>query len=323
MQNNRPLQEALDNNIQVHKSCVKIRVILTFPANSGNFLLYLYTIVYCGDLEMTPLDKASVQPLYAQLEGLLRHQIERGDWRPGDRVLSEQELANRYDISRMTARKALTMLVTDGVLVRHPGKGTFVAQAKVPAASTLTSFSTAMRDLGLTVSSKVVEKSITKPSPAVRDTLELLPGEQVIYLRRVRYIEAEPVAIMSSHMPASYYAALLNEDLTGRPLTAVMEAINSDLKISSSRDYFEAAGAREEEAQLLDIKPDAPVLLERGVVYAQNDVPVRSSKVIYRGDRFRLNLSAGQQADTQVKINREDKASAAPEWYSISYELGE
>jgi GntR family transcriptional regulator len=272
---------------------------------------------------MAALDKESVRPLYAQLEELLRHQIERGDWRPGERVPSEQELANRYAISRMTARKALTKLVMDGLLVRHPGKGTFVAQAKVPAASTLTSFSTAMRELGLTVSSKVIEKTITRPPPGIRESLDLLPGEQVIYLRRVRYIDTEAVAIMSSYMPASYYGALLNENMTDRPLTAVMEAINNDLKISYSRDYFEASVAQEEEAELLGIKPGAPVLLERGLVYAQNSVPVRNSKVIYRSDRFRLNLSAGNQADTEVKIKREDEASTVPEWYAITYELGE
>jgi GntR family transcriptional regulator len=272
---------------------------------------------------MTNLEKSSVRPLYVQLEDLLRRQIEQGDWRPGERVPSEQELARRYEISRMTARKALTMLVMDGVLARHPGKGTFVAQSKVPAASTLTSFSTAMRELGLTVSSRVIEKAIVKPPPRVRDTLALSPGEQVIYLRRVRYVEAEAVAIMSSYMPASYYAALLNENLTDRPLTAVMEAINGDLKMTSSRDYFEAAAAREEEAELLNVRPGAPVLLERGVVYAQNGVPVRNSKIIYRSDRFRLNLSAGKQADTEVKVKREDESGAAPRWYVTSYELGE
>ena len=272
---------------------------------------------------MSVLEKDSVRPLYAQLEELLRHQIDQGDWRPGERVPSEQELAGRYEISRMTARKALTRLVIDGVLVRHPGKGTFVAQQKVPAASTLTSFSTAMRELGLTVSSKVIEKAIVRPPPRVCEELELSPGEQAIYLRRVRYIDGEAVAIMSSYMPASYYAALLSENLTDRPLTAVMEAINGDLKITSSRDYFEAAGAREEEAELLEIGPGAPVLLERGVIYAQNGVPVRSSKVIYRSDRFRLNLSAGKQADTEVKVRRDDEGDGVPEWYAISYELVE
>jgi hypothetical protein len=64
-------------------------------------------------------------------------------------------------------------------------------------------------------------------------------------------------------------------------------------------------------------------LLERGLVYAQNSVPVRNSKVIYRSDRFRLNLSAGNQADTEVKIKREDEASTVPEWYAITYELEE
>ena len=223
----------------------------------------------------------------------------------------------------MTARKALTMLVTDGVLVRQAGKGTFVAQAKVPVATTLTSFSTSMGELGLTVSSQVIEKTILRPSPRVQTVLRLSPGEQVIYLRRVRYIDAEPMAIMSSYMPAAYYAALLGEDLRERPLTAVMEAINSELKISASQDYFEASVAQAEEAKLLGIRVGAPVLLERGVVFAQNGVPVRSSKVVFRGDRFRLNLSAIQRADTEVKIVSENGAELTPAWFSLACALGE
>ena len=272
---------------------------------------------------MAILDKESVRPLYIQLEDFLRHQIERGDWQPGERMPSEQELANRFEISRMTARKALTLLVTDGVLDRHPGKGTFVAQAKVPAAATLTSFSTAMREMGLTVSSKVIEKTIMKPPPRVQEALQLQPGEQVIYLRRVRCIENQPVALMSSYMPASFYAALLAEEVTDRPLTAVMEAINSELKITASQDYFEASIARGEEADLLEVPKGSPVLLERGVVYAQNGVPVRNSKVVYRGDRFRLNLSMDKQADTEVKIERQDDPALTPEWFAVHYELGE
>jgi GntR family transcriptional regulator len=227
------------------------------------------------------------------------------------------ELAAEHDISRMTARKAVTMLVTEGLLARHPGKGTFVAAAKVPAGATLASFSATMHDLGLPVTSRIINQELMTPPPRVQGELGLQHGEQVVFLRRLRCIKGEPVAIMSSYMPAAYYAALLGADLRERPLSEAMESVNP-LRIRYSRDHLEAALARPGEAELLGIREGAPVLLQRGIVYAENGVAVRVSAVVYRGDRFRLSLSA-EQAATQIRIGGPQVAIAdgEPQWLPV------
>jgi GntR family transcriptional regulator len=271
------------------------------------------------------LDKNSVQPLYVQLEAILRQQIENGVLNPGDRLPPENTLAAEYGISRMTARRATEALVTDGILVRHPGKGTFVADDKVPfMASTLSSFSSTMRGLGLAVTSRIIELDLVTPSPKVVRDLRLQPGEQAVFLRRVRYINGEAIAVMSSYMPGAYLLALQEADLSHQPITQVMEAA-SGLRIVKADDYLEASLARPEEAELLGIRIGAPVFLGRGILYESQGTPVRSSKVVYRGDRFRISFSASSAAGTEIRLPQQGQPADQSEkqWLALAFDLAE
>ena len=215
---------------------------------------------------------------------MLRNQIENGILSPGDRLPPENALAEEYGISRMTARRATEGLVTEGILVRHPGKGTFVADDKVPfMATTLSSFSGTMRALGLAVTSKVIELDLVEPPPRVLNDLKLIAQQRAVFLRRVRYINGEAIAIMSSYMPEQYFQALRAADLSHQPITQVMEAA-SGLKIVKADDYLEASLARAEEAALLEIRVGAPVFLGRGILYrvARNTGAFQQSGISWR-----------------------------------------
>lgn len=268
------------------------------------------------------LDKKSAQHLYLQLQRLIRSQIDHGTLNPGDRTPSELELARTHAISRMTARRAIDELVMDGTLVRKPGKGTFVAKDKMPAASIFSSFSTTMRSLGLAVTSKVLDLRLVSVPETVMHDLELTEPEDVVFLRRIRYVENEPMAVHISYMLSHYFARILDADLSERPLSAVMEEA-SGLHIAASRDYVEAAPARAEEAALLDIRKGAPVLLVRGVAYTREGTPMRSSTAVYRADRFRFCVEA-QNGTTEVRSQSRivTSADAAESWQGLSAALG-
>ena len=268
------------------------------------------------------LDRDSVRPLYSQLETLLRSQIHSGELQAGDRLPAENALARQYGISRMTVRRAIKSLVTESVLVRRPGKGTFVAGEKVPfLANTLTSFSGVMRGLGLAVSSRVIALDLASPPPQISRELHLPAGEQASFLRRVRYINGEAIAIMSSWMPASCFRALKQADLTSEPITQVMERA-AGMVIVRSEDWLEATLARPEEADLLTIRPGAPVFLGRGVLYDDSGLPVRSSKVLYRGDRFRISLAAHRYTGTELRLPLNGQ-SREQQWLALSFDIAE
>jgi GntR family transcriptional regulator len=144
------------------------------------------------------------------------------------------------------------------------------------------------------------------------------------FLRRVRYINGEAIAIMSSYMPGTYFQALQQADLSHQPITQVMEAA-SGLKIVKADDYLEASLARPEEAELLGIRVGAPVFLGRGVLYESRGLPVRASKVVYRGDRFRISFSASSSAGTEIRLplNGRRTDQAEKQWLALAFDLTE
>lgn len=277
---------------------------------------------------MATLDRNSLRPVYVQLYDILRQQIESGQLRSGERIPPEIALSKQYGISRMTARKALNELVSDGVLERQRGKGTFVVDAKVlSAATTLSSFSDTMRVLGLSVTSSIVNLELIKPSPRIIKDLQLAPGQEVAYLRRLRYVNKEPMALMSSYMSSSYYRTLQTSDLVNRPLTQIMEEA-ADIHIVASRDHIEASLAQMDEAELLGIEHGAPVLLIRGILYDKDHLPVRSSTVVYRGDRFRLSFVAengteGRGAQIKLPEPLMDYDLRDLQWLTLTFNLTE
>jgi len=242
--------------------------------------------------EELKLDRDSPQPLFQQLDNLLRGQIEDGSLGPGDRIPSEHELSREHGISRMTARRALDTLVMEGLLFRRPGKGTYVSEKVQWPGATVFSFSTAMRSQGLVVATRVVELMLAGPTPAIARDLGVGLGEQIVRLTRLRLLEGEPVALHTSYMPREYYPAIRHADLVTTPLNKVMEAI-SGRRIVNSRDYVEVTLANPEEAVLLEIPAGAPLLLVRGLVFSDRGTAERATKSLFRGDRFRFTIEGG------------------------------
>jgi GntR family transcriptional regulator len=242
--------------------------------------------------EELKLDRASSQPLYLQLETLLRSQIDSGLLSLGARLLSEHELATQYGISRMTARRALDTLVLEGLVYRRPGKGTYVSDKVQWPGATIFSFSTAMVSQGLVVATRVVELTLASPTADIAHDLGVGEGEQIVRLTRLRLVEGEPVALHVAYMGREYYPAICHADLVTTPLNRVMAAI-SGCRFARSRDSIEVTLARPEEAALLGTPERAPLLLVRGLVFSDRGRVERANKSLFRGDRFRFTIEGG------------------------------
>jgi GntR family transcriptional regulator len=253
--------------------------------------------------EEPKLNRHSPQPLFLQLQNLLRGRIDDGSLAPGDKISSEHELSREHGISRMTARRALDTLVMEGLLFRRPGKGTYVSEKVQWPGATIFSFSTAMAALGLSVTTRVVEVGPAAPAASIARDLGVAPGEQIVRLTRLRRVEGEAVALHTSYMGMEYYPAILHADLVSTPLNKTMEQI-SGRRFVNSRDYVEVTLARPEEARPLEIPEGAPLLLVRGLVFSDRWHPERATKSLFRGDRFRFTIEGGA---LQVK---------APNWDS-------
>lgn len=251
------------------------------------------------------IDHTSAIPLYTQIQDRLFEQIRGGELSPGERVPSELELAEQFSVSRMTARKALDGLVSQGLLFRHQGKGTFVAQNVVSYnLSTILSFSATMRALGHEVMTQVLSQDVIPASEAVAEKLSLQPGVSVVLIRRLRLLDGHPAAIHTSFLDYTLFAPILQVDLSIHSLLTSIERI-LPTPVSYSKDSVQAALVEPADRSLLQIAGDTPVLNVEGVAYTANGQPIRFTRAVYRSDMFRLIVTntGAQNATLHVTGN--------------------
>ena len=247
--------------------------------------------------------RASPVPLYIQIDEELRGQIESGELGPLVQVPSETDLAEHFSVSRMTARKALDRLVADGMLFRQPGKGTFVAPTKIAhGASQGLSFSAAMKAQGLSCETRILEAETIRAPSNVARALSLSSGAQAIFLRRLRLIDGEPVAIHLSYLPARL-SALLDADLSGS-LADLMSHVGA--RVERSEDRVEAVLATGEEARLLKVHEGSPLVLIRGTAYSAGNEPVRYTEALYPGGRWQFSIQVTNEVDLRPQLKTDD-----------------
>jgi GntR family transcriptional regulator len=227
-------------------------------------------------------------PLYVQIaEGLLAR-IESGDLSPGDRLPSERELSETLGVNRMTLRRALRLLETQGLLARRWGDGTYVAEPKIERqAGRLVPFTRSMERRGLVPGARVItlEKQVAKADAARELGLPL--SAPVYFVRRLRLLNQEPVMVERFTLSAQRFPGFEHHDLSARSAYAVIEE-EYGVKVVRARLSLEPVVATEYEAELLGVEQGAPLMLERRLGLDEDDMPVEYGRDLYRGDRFRF-----------------------------------
>ena len=239
------------------------------------------------------LNKQSPEPLYYQLAELLREKIRLGQLLPGDQLPAERELAEQAGISRMTVRQALIHLVRDGDLEVKPGVGTFVAEPKLTYdALHLLGFTEEVMRQGDIATSRVLEQAQSVVPPGrVALCLNLSPDDPVIKIVRLRLSGKVPLLLETIYLPAVLCPGLETVDMATTSLYALLEQ-QYHLSLSRARQTLEATIANDYESTLFEIEPDTPMILLEGVTYDIEDRPVEYFKVVYRGDRVKLELES-------------------------------
>lgn len=235
-------------------------------------------------------------PHYHRIELALRARIARSA--PHDPLPSEPELAREHGVSRMTARAAVTNLVTAGLAYRSPGRGTFVAVPAAPRrADNLVRFSDEMRRQGRTPSSRMVHAALRPATAGETARLLLRPGGAVVAIERVRLADGTPVAVERAVFPGAL-AALLDADLAAGSLHAAVTALGHTPTRGTAT--LTAAAATRADARLLGIAAGAPLLVERRLILDDRDAPLELTESRYAGDRYHLDVAFGVGAAENV-----------------------
>jgi GntR family transcriptional regulator len=234
---------------------------------------------------MSALASQPKAPLYSRIQQDILEQIQAGQLQPGIQLPTEADLAAQYQVSRITAKRALDELVRQGRAYRQQGRGTFVAQARIRDISGFRSFSEDIRARGFTPSSRVLDFTEVQPESFIRERLHLDDDERVYLLKRLRLADQAPVAVETAYLPSRFFPGLLQEELAATSLyTLLAEKYN---RIPTWADAeMEACTATREQARLLDLKPGTPVLVAHRVTYSADYDAIETVDSVYRGDRF-------------------------------------
>lgn len=236
------------------------------------------------------LERGSAVPLYVQLERILHDRIASGEWQPNQRIPSENELNREYGLSRMTVRGVLTKLVSDGLLLRVPGKGTYVAPRKIDAVSpAYRGVREQLEAMGYATSTRLVSFDLEQPSSGVRERLRLSDGEQIWTIARVRDVQGEPISLHRSHVPARLAPGLDGHDVVGEQLCVILED-HYDLPMKNVHEDLEAHAVTTTEARHLGMHRGEPALLLQDLVSDARGVPFEYSTIVFRGDKLRLRF---------------------------------
>ncbi|MDB4896812.1 MAG: GntR family transcriptional regulator [Firmicutes bacterium] len=237
---------------------------------------------------MENLGKHVPIPLYFQIKTRLLELIENGQFKPGDQVPSERELTERFSVSRMTARQALTELESQGYLYRIQGKGTFVATPKLeqPLAG-LTSFTEDMRRRGLAPGARVLTAQEAPAGKKAAKLLGIAETATIFRLERLRLADGEPMALETSHIPVALCPGLLEADFRDQSLYRIL-AERCDTRLVKADQSLEAVPATAYDAEMLHVREGTPLLLMERVSRDASDKPVEFVRSLYRGDRYRF-----------------------------------
>jgi GntR family transcriptional regulator len=264
------------------------------------------------------MNESTYEPQYRQIEQALRERI--ATLRPGARLPSDAELCIEFGVSRMTARNAMQRLAEDGLIARQPGRGSFVAEPPAHRrASRLMTFSREMRRAGRVPSSRLLTRLIRPSSTAEAASLSIPPREPVVYLRRLRQADDQPIALESTVLIGACSDAVMNADLAHGSLHETLGWAGIVLRRGTST--IAAAAATAEDARLLAIRTGDPLLVERRVIVDTHGRRVEATESRYPADRYALIVqfdvevpdldAAGATAGSAIGADRARRADRA------------
>ena len=233
------------------------------------------------------------RPLAVQLRDRIWEAVQEGDYKPGQRLPSEQEFAARFGLSRATVREALKILEEERVLICRHGIGRFLALDPSSVLSEeitrLTSVTEMAHGLGITASARVLSMREEVAGEPARTHLALEPGSTIVVLERVRLTDGKPVIYSLDIFPRRLVVGeLRSEDFRGS-LIAIMEG-RWGLHLAYAKSTISAVMLDVDLSQRIDVPEGVPWILMEQVNYDPQDRPILYSKDYHRGDKIQFRV---------------------------------
>lgn len=225
------------------------------------------------------------QPRYEEIASYLRARAEAAE--PDERLPSDADLCTQFDVSRMTARQAVQVVVNEGLVYRIRGHGTFRAPQRIHRIlGSPLSFTENMKRRGLKASSKVLEFGPVMPSSGDAEALAIPPDSTAIVLERLRFADGNPMAIERAVI-SPILSSVLESDVSSGSLHTIFENLgHSPMRVHAT---VSARRAVKRERDLLNQSSTGVVLVERRVISDQDGVPLERTQTLYAADRYEFD----------------------------------
>jgi len=227
-------------------------------------------------------------PLYQQIKGLILQSLQSGEWKPGEAIPSEMDLAARFRVSQGTVRKAIDELSADNLVVRRQGKGTFVATHAERQVQYR--FLKLQPDNGDTQSEGPAARTIIdckrmRASAEVARALSLRTGDSVLQVRRVLSFSGVPTILEDLWLPGTPFKGLTAERLSSHQgaMYAMFET-EFGVRMVRADESIRAVTPDVEQSTLLSVATTTPLLSVERVAYTYNDTPMELRRGLYRTD---------------------------------------
>lgn len=251
-------------------------------------------------------------PRHKQITEWLRNQIEEENYQADDKLPSENELCKKFEVSRVTVRKALQVLENENIIYRSQGLGSFVCDDRLRHSFIeLTDFEEDMRRAGLEPTSQVIQLKPLEASDQIAGKLALDPGSNVVRLDRLRLGDDQPIAYDTTWLPMFYGQLIEDYDLQHKTIYHILE---EDYDIPVEKGYFrmEAANATSDIAGHLNINDGTALLLIDRLSLTIGDKPVYYQKRYYRSDQMVYELMAERRPGANNSSGRLPLKKFAP-----------
>ncbi|MDZ7715184.1 MAG: GntR family transcriptional regulator [Balneolaceae bacterium] len=230
-------------------------------------------------------------PRHEQISNKIRKQISSGDYSIDEKLPSENELTEQFNVSRVTVRRALQTLENENLIYRCQGLGSFVKDNRShQSPARLTDFVEDMKQAGKEASSKVLKLTTEDASEKVISILKLKENSKAVRLDRLRMGDGEPIAFDITWMPMFYGQLIENFDLTSETIHRILEN-EYDIPVEKGCYRIEAENADKYIADHLEVSEGDALMLLNRLSYTIGDKPIYYQKRYYRTDRMVYELS--------------------------------
>jgi GntR family transcriptional regulator len=226
-----------------------------------------------------------IPPVYIQIRDILIEKIDSGEFKRDNQLPSEREISETYNISRMTARSALTQLVEMGYAYRVKGKGTFARLPKINRDFVnLCGFSQMLKSKGIKPGNKVVKLGIIEANKRIAMLLGTTIGTKIFEIVRIRYGNNIPLALEFSYLPANLFNDLFRYDFEINSLYKVIEEIYG-YRLKYAKQWIKITTLNASESKILKVKENTPAFLLESITYDMDDRVVEATRSLNIGER--------------------------------------